>query len=126
VKRFIFLWGEMWIWSYKLNTLSQAIDYIRRCLPLVFALWGMMRVIFRKKSGISLILFIPVISTVIFCVIFFLDSGWRYRLPSLPFLAIFMAYGIEYLLTLVINLTKKLLEKKVNIKKGTSEKCLNT
>jgi len=125
-KRFIFLWGEMWIWSYHLNTFSHTIDYIRRCIPLVLSIWGMLRVIFRKKSDISLVLFVPIISTVIFCVIFFLDSGWRYRLPSLPFIAIFMAYGIEYLLTLVLNVSKTLLAKRKSAGNRIKEEYLNS
>jgi hypothetical protein len=105
-KRFIFLWGEMWIWSYHMNSIGHAIDYFRRCIPLILAFWGMMRVLLKKQSAESLVLFVPIISTIIFCVIFFLDSGWRYRLPSIPFNAIFVAYSIDYILSLVPDLRK--------------------
>jgi len=114
VKRFILLWGEGWIWSYRFTSISHALDYIRRCLPLVLALFGMLRVIFKKKSStLSLVLFVPIISTVVFCVIFFLDSAWRYRLPSIPYMAIFTAFGLEYILSLIID--NKFLSNKIKM-----------
>jgi hypothetical protein len=100
-KRFIFLWGEMWIWSYHMYSISHALDYFRRCIPLILAFWGMLRVLLKKQSSESLVLFVPIISTIIFCVIFFLDSGWRYRLPSVPFNAIFVAYSLDYIISLI-------------------------
>lgn len=109
-KRFICFWGELWIWDTHFGRKLEIIQYFWRLMPIILTFWGMVSAAVKGRADKTLILYVPVISTVTFCMVFFLDSAWRYRLPSLPFNYIFCAYAIYSIVSFASSKVMKIKE----------------
>lgn len=107
IKRFFSFWGDLWIWHFRFQSRQEALRYFTNLAPILLMVVGMGWAAFGKRMEKALLLFIPIISAVLFCMIFFLDNAWRYRLPSIPFSRIFMACGIEAGIQLLLFLANR-------------------
>jgi hypothetical protein len=90
----------VWVWNFDGTSLVGIIKYfIRLCvlIPIVSGIYYMKKNRIMKEA--SLILFV-ILSIVFFCVFFFMDVSYRYRVPSLAFIGIVAAYGVDRLLAL--------------------------
>lgn len=108
IKRFIFFWGELWIWDYHFKNFQEVIQYLRKLAPILLMIVGMVCSIRGRMIDKALVLFVPIISVVLFCLIFFVDGAWRYRVPCLPYVEMFMAYGIDLGIVLVLRFVHRL------------------
>lgn len=63
-------------------------------IPTIFFIIGSISTYLNKKIKGCSLLFLAISSVFIFCVIFFVDSMYRYRAPVMPYIYIIMAYGI--------------------------------
>ncbi|MDF2721704.1 MAG: Dolichyl-phosphate-mannose-protein mannosyltransferase [Paenibacillus sp.] len=84
-----------WVWKTDLhNAVSLAKLAVHAATVLAFLIGTaaiFMNKLFRRTSAALLI----VLSVFVFCVVFFIDSMYRYKAPSLPFIAMIGAYGAE-------------------------------
>jgi len=96
-KRLLGFWGT-WMWNYNLTSPAGIIKFVVRLSPVIAMLTGILRIIRQKIYDRTSILILMIVSTQLFCTIFFIDSAWRYRLPSLAFVGILTGYGIDWLL----------------------------
>ena len=106
LKRLISFIG-VWIWNFDGSSLFSIVKYIiRLCIliPIVSGIYYMKMNKIIKKA--ALILFV-ILSIIFFCVFFFMDVSYRYRMPSLPFIGIVAAYGVDRLIILGVYLYKK-------------------
>jgi hypothetical protein len=99
LKRMVAFIG-VWILNFDSGSIIGMIKYILFALtPFIFGIYCMKKNKIMKKA--ALLLFV-ILSVVFFCVFFFMDASYRYRVPSLPFIGIVMAYGVDRLMALGI------------------------
>jgi len=109
-KRALAFWG-VWVMNFNIRDPLLTMMYIVRLLPLMLIIIGVLGMIrsgaFRKSS---VILFV-VLSVQFFCIFFFIDASYRYKVPSIAFLGIITAYGINVL----IDKCEDLFEKRIGL-----------
>lgn len=99
-----------WTLCLRVTGIRSFVLYITNALPAILFILGLVWIAFNKKIKDSAILWLLVLAIFIFCVVLFIDSMYRYRMPAMPFIAIISAYGLEQsyykLLSLVRNQAK--------------------
>jgi hypothetical protein len=115
-----------WVWQKPtdLTTLAGIQQFAKYMLPTVLFFVGIAGAfaakIFRKAS----IVWLMVLATLLFCVVFFIDAMYRYRLPAVPFLIIGIAFGAERIVHTAIVLAKlgtRIGKKAWEMQRGRSE-----
>lgn len=97
----IWMFWKFEIYPYPLYLLYRNMLYIFG----IFGLIGFARQrVFKKAS----ILIFVILSVKLFCILIFMDSAVRYRMPLYVFLGIISAYGVDYLLSQGANVWKRL------------------
>lgn len=79
-------------------------------IPTIFFAIGTLGCIIERKFDRASILYCIIASVFIFCVIFFIDNMYRYRLPAMPAIYIITAYGIYYAFETVYVACRKLVK----------------
>ncbi|MFD0677892.1 MULTISPECIES: glycosyltransferase family 39 protein [unclassified Paenibacillus] len=106
-KRIIAFIGK-WAWDIKLTGVRSYVRLGWYLLPATLFLIGTIAAIakgiFRKVS----ILWLVILAVFVFCIILFIDGMYRYKAPSLPFIMIVVAYGLERVLHEAFVIGKKL------------------
>ncbi|WP_167859102.1 glycosyltransferase family 39 protein [Paenibacillus cymbidii] len=114
----IFALPGWWIWSTDLRTKAGIVSFFWNILPTVLLLIGTVAAIrgrlFRKASVVWLVM----LSVFLFCIVFFIDAMYRYKAPSLPFIAIAAGYGAERVISLALGLIKPITRKLTWIRKS--------
>lgn len=86
----------VWVWKIGDADLLIKLKYL---LPIalggLLGIAGISSIVRNRILKETSILFLVVLSIQFFCLIFFMDSAYRYRVPSLVFLGILVAYGID-------------------------------
>ena len=96
-----------WTWENDLTTLTGTIMFLRQTfIPVLFVV-GTAAAIRHKLFWRASILWLMVFSVFLFCVIFFIDWMYRYKLPAIPFIAIVAAYGAEGLFAFLLRMINK-------------------
>lgn len=63
-------------------------------IPTIFFAIGTVGCFVNKKMRATSLLFLTISSVFLFCIVFFVDSMYRYRAPVMPYIYIIMAYGL--------------------------------
>lgn len=100
-----------WVWKTDLRNLAGIIKFCNNLVPTLLFLIGTFAAVRNKVFRKSSIVWLVILSIFIFCMVLFMDSMYRYKLPSLPFIFIVCGYGAERLIYLVLFITKKLVRK---------------
>lgn len=99
-----------WPLCLRITGIRSFILYFTNAWPAILFFSGLFWSIYNKKMKDSAILWLMVLAIFIFCVVLFIDSMYRYRMPAMPFIAIISAYGLEQschkLLSIVRNRAK--------------------
>nr|WP_246320278.1 glycosyltransferase family 39 protein [Paenibacillus qinlingensis] len=84
-----------WVWKTDVRSVAGVIKLFKDIIPTLLFLLGtyaaMRNNIFRKTS----IVWLVIVSIFLFCMVLFMDSMYRYKLPALPFICIICGYGVE-------------------------------
>jgi hypothetical protein len=84
-----------WVWSMDLTNRAGIVAFAYNVFPTVLFVIGTIAAVingvFRKAS----IVWLMVLTVFIFCIVLFIDGMYRYRAPSVPFMIIIMAYGVD-------------------------------
>lgn len=91
-----------WVWKTDVQSVAGVIKLCKDVVPSLLFLFGTYAAIknniFRKTS----IVWLVIASIFIFCMVLFMDSMYRYKLPALPFICIVCGYGVERLFRLIL------------------------
>ncbi|GAA3409692.1 glycosyltransferase family 39 protein [Paenibacillus hodogayensis] len=105
-KRIVAFLGR-WVWETDLGSVHGVLRFVRYILPTVLFVLGTVAAIvagtFRKAS----VLWLVTLAVFVFCVIFFIDGLYRYKAPSIPFIAIAAAYGADRIIRGLLVIAKK-------------------
>ncbi|SFM23219.1 Dolichyl-phosphate-mannose-protein mannosyltransferase [Paenibacillus sp. 1_12] len=105
-KRIVALLGR-WVFYVDLTTVRGIVKFAWNAFPVVMFLTGLFYTIRNGLSRKASILWLTILASCVFCVIFFIDGMYRYRAPGLPFIAIVAAYGGDRIIKGAIVVTKK-------------------
>lgn len=95
----------VWVWELGgLNMLSKLKYLLPFAITGTFGFIGLGVILKKKIFKEVSILFLVILSIQFFCMFFFMDSAYRYRVPSLIFIGIIIAFGIDR----TIDICKKL------------------
>jgi hypothetical protein len=87
-----------WVWSTDLTTREGIVHFAENMIPTLLVVIStaavFMNGIFRKAS----IIWLMIATIFIFCIVLFIDGMYRYKAPSIPFIAIAAAYGMDRVL----------------------------
>lgn len=93
-KRMVAFLGR-WVWMTDLSSAGGIVAFAKNLLPSFLFMTGTVVAlasgVFKKASVVWLL----VLGVFVFCIVFFIDGMYRYRTPSIPFIAIIVAYGAE-------------------------------
>ncbi|KRE97047.1 hypothetical protein ASG89_29735 [Paenibacillus sp. Soil766] len=96
-----------WVWKTDIRSVAGVIKLCRDVIPSLLFLLGTYAAIknnlFRKTS----IVWLVIVSIFIFCMVLFMDSMYRYKLPALPFICIVCGYGVERLIRIFLIVINK-------------------
>ncbi|KRE75499.1 glycosyltransferase family 39 protein [Paenibacillus sp. Soil750] len=91
-----------WVWKTDIRSLAGVIKLCKDVVPSLLFLFGTYAAIknnlFRKTS----IVWLVIVSIFLFCMVLFMDSMYRYKLPALPFICIVCGYGVERLIRIML------------------------
>ncbi|OAS20429.1 hypothetical protein A8708_17765 [Paenibacillus oryzisoli] len=97
-----------WVWKTDVQSVAGVIKLFRDILPSLLFLLGtyaaIRNQIFRKTS----IVWLVIASIFLFCMVLFMDSMYRYKLPALPFICIICGYGVERWIGIILYFFNKL------------------
>lgn len=96
-----------WVFTIDLTNIRGVLRFGWYSLPTVLFLFGTFAIIRNGLSRKASILWLAILASCVFCIIFFIDSMYRYRVPSLPFVFIAVAYGADRGIHFIILVTKK-------------------
>ncbi|GAA3409694.1 glycosyltransferase family 39 protein [Paenibacillus hodogayensis] len=96
-----------WVWTTDLNSLGGIKRFAYDMLPVVMFVVGTVAVIVQKRFKQASIVWLTVLSIFIFCIVVFVDGMYRYRAPSIPFIAIAVAYGADSCIRVALMLIRK-------------------
>jgi 4-amino-4-deoxy-L-arabinose transferase-like glycosyltransferase len=96
-----------WVFTIDLTTIRGVLRFGWYSLPVIMFLIGTFAAIRNGLSKKASILWLAILASCVFCVIFFIDSMYRYRAPALPFVFIAAAYGADRVIQFIILVTKK-------------------
>ena len=83
-------------------------------IPTIFFFIGTLGCIIQRKIAKASILYYIIASVFIFCIIFFIDNMYRYRVPAMPAIYIIIAYGIYYSFETLYATWKKIIKSYTN------------
>lgn len=84
-----------WVWKTDYNSIVSLAKLVINELASLMFLIGTIAAIMSKRFRQSSVIWLIILSVFVFCVIFFIDIMYRYKAPSLPFIAIVSAYGAD-------------------------------
>jgi 4-amino-4-deoxy-L-arabinose transferase-like glycosyltransferase len=96
----------MWVYKVNLTTLYGIKWFFKEAIPTGLFLFGTAAALFSKQFRRMSIVWLVFAAVFVFCIIFFIDGMYRYKAPSLPFIAIIAAYGAERVLYCAYAITK--------------------
>ncbi len=102
LKRTVAFLGH-WVWKTDLGTLKGALIFIANFWPAALFAVGTAAAVADRRFAKAAPLWLITFAVFIFCTVLFMDWMYRYRLPSIPFIAIVAAYGAERLADLAKN-----------------------
>ncbi|WP_262683146.1 glycosyltransferase family 39 protein [Paenibacillus baimaensis] len=105
-KRTLALLGR-WVFYVDLTHIRGIMKFAWNAFPVFMFLTGLVYTIRNGLSRKASILWLTILASCVFCVIFFIDGMYRYRAPGLPFVAIVAAYGGDRIIKGAIVITKK-------------------
>jgi 4-amino-4-deoxy-L-arabinose transferase-like glycosyltransferase len=120
VKRAIAFIG-FWVWMTDLHTLAGIKMFFVKLLPTLFFFLGTLFAIWNRVFRQSSIVWLNIFTVFIFCVIFFIDGFYRYKAPSIPFIYITIAYGIDCLVRPIVRNSINYTEKRLWTKSERSQ-----
>ncbi|MDR6552296.1 glycosyltransferase family 39 protein [Paenibacillus qinlingensis] len=97
-----------WVWKTDIRSLSGLIKFGKDLIPLVLFIIGTYATIKNNMFRRTSIVWLVILSIFIFCMVLFMDSMYRYKLPALPFICIVCGYGAERLISLIRVITNTL------------------
>lgn len=83
-------------------------------IPTIFFAIGTLGCIIEHKMAKASILYYIIASVFGFCIIFFIDNMYRYRVPAMPAIYIIIAYGIYYAFETTYLTCKKIIKTYIN------------
>lgn len=89
----LYIRRAVFFWAFSLENFS--ITKIYYIIVYAFGFFGMASIYRNKIIKRTSILFLIIFSIMFFCILFFMDSAFRYRAPALVFANIIAAYGLE-------------------------------
>lgn len=105
-KRAVAFMGR-WVWAVDLRTAAGIIAFADKLIPVGLFLAGTIAAIRNRIFKRASIVWLVIFATFAFCILIFIDWMYRYRLPSVPFIAMVAAYGAERILYGAVILAKK-------------------
>ena len=96
-----------WVWSTDLSTIPGVFKFMRDMLPSLFFMTGTIAAIRNRLFKKSSIVWLLILAVYLFCIVFFIDAVYRYKVPALPFIAIVCAYGVDRILNGAIIMINK-------------------
>jgi hypothetical protein len=103
-----------WVWEIDLGSKRGMLRFAVNLLPVVLFAIGtvaaLINGLFRKAS----IIWLMILGTFMFCILFFIDGMYRYRTPCIPFIAIVAAYGVDRAVHIVIGISRILANRLLN------------
>ncbi|TVY10084.1 glycosyltransferase family 39 protein [Paenibacillus cremeus] len=96
-----------WVWETNIHTLHGIKKLILNLIPTGLFLAGTVGAFMNKQFKKVSIVWLIILSIFIFCVIFFIDWMYRYKVPATPFIAIAAGYGAERIIHVAIVIAKK-------------------
>lgn len=84
-----------WVWETNLRSIFGIISFAGNCFPMLLFVTGTIAAIVNEQFRKASILWLIILAVFAFCILFFIDSMYRYRFPAMPFIAIVAAYGVE-------------------------------
>lgn len=107
--RRIISFSGVWVWKLAGADAFTALKYLLPSLAALAALGaGIARMAVCGILRKSFLLILEVLSIMFFTVFFFMDSAYRYRVPSLVFLGMICAYGLDIYITMGAKCFKRL------------------
>ncbi|MEF3304693.1 glycosyltransferase family 39 protein [Paenibacillus sp. GYB003] len=113
-----------WVWLTDLSTFGGIKTFVSNMVPTALFVAGfvasIVNGIFKKAS----IVWLCILAIFIFCIVLFIDGMYRYRAPSIPFIAIAVAYGADSVARAAFAIGKKAIgklpwkRKSTNLKSG--------
>jgi len=107
-----------WVWQTDLTTMAGIKKFAKDLPPLVLFLIGTVAAFVQGRFKKASIVWLTVLAIFIFCIVLFIDGMYRYRAPSIPFIAIIVAFGaasvIHVAIILVGRAGKQLWRNKMN------------
>lgn len=86
----------VWVWKFgELDVLTKLKYLIPFSIAGSLGFIGLAGIFKKKILKEASILFLVILSIQFFCIFFFMDSAFRYRVPSLVFIGIIIAYGLD-------------------------------
>ena len=83
-------------------------------IPTIFFAIGTIGCLIERKIAKASILYYIIASVFIFCVIFFIDNMYRYRVPAMPAIYIITAYGVYYAFATTYAACRKIIKTYIN------------
>ncbi|TNJ65322.1 glycosyltransferase family 39 protein [Paenibacillus hemerocallicola] len=96
-----------WVWKTDYRSVVSLAKLVLNELATVLFFAGTVAAIVNKQFRKASVVWLVIFSVFVFCVIFFIDIMYRYKAPSLPFIAIVSAYGAERIIRGCLVLVKK-------------------
>ncbi|WP_207953119.1 glycosyltransferase family 39 protein [Paenibacillus agricola] len=96
-----------WVFTVDLTSVRGVLRFGWYSLPVMMFLIGTIEIIRNGLSKKASVLWMAILASCVFCIVFFIDSMYRYRAPGLPFMFITVAYGVDRIIQLIIVVTKK-------------------
>lgn len=109
VRRAVAFLGR-WAWETEIKSVADILRFAFQFVPTALFIIGTIAAITNKLFRKALIMWLIILGVFAFCVLFFIDWMYRYKLPALPFIAIVAAYGAERIINGVLINSKKITE----------------
>ncbi|RKN78263.1 glycosyltransferase family 39 protein [Paenibacillus ginsengarvi] len=100
-----------WVWLTDLHTLGGIKRFVIHMIPTFLFLIGFLATIVNRVFKKTSIIWLSFLAIFIFCIILFIDGMYRYRAPSIPFIAIAVAYGADSILRTLYRFIRKYADK---------------
>lgn len=95
-----------WVWMTDLTHLAGIKKFVSDIMPFALFFFGTVAVFVEKRFKKASIVWLTILAVFIFCIVLFIDGMYRYRAPSIPFIAIAVAYGADSLIRSAIVVAK--------------------
>lgn len=100
-----------WVWVTDLSTIQGIKTFASNMLPTVLFVIGTIAAIVNRTFKKASIVWLSIFAIFMFCIVLFIDGMYRYRAPSIPFIAIAAAYGLDSLIRIAIHIGKRTIGK---------------